>query len=188
MQTYWIPTRKDDEESFAQYKDRLSGRIPLYFRVTNGLVGGFEVTDWFKETIHIGFLYLQRNEEGVLMQNLYLFDDKDSGNMAIELMDTLMDQQLFDQIDIKYCIDKDGKEETTAILILMIGEYGTLQEDLYSAYFTGHTIRPYGYMKEDYYRRNYTEQELGYTRHYDVTPKISIWKRIANFFAKKEDK
>ena len=24
MQTYWIPTRKDDEESFAQYKDRLS--------------------------------------------------------------------------------------------------------------------------------------------------------------------
>ena len=78
MQTYWIPTRKDDEESFAQYKDRLSGRISLYFRVTNGLVGGFEVTDWFKETINIGFLYLQRNEEGVLMQNLYLFDDKDS--------------------------------------------------------------------------------------------------------------
>lgn len=188
MQTYWIPTRIDDEESFAQYKDRLLGRIPLYFRVTNGLVGGFEVTDWFKETIHIGFLYLQRNEEGVLMQNLYLFDDKDSGNMAIELMDQIMDQKLFNQVDIKYCIDKDGEVETKAILIIKIGEYGTLQEDLYAVYFTGHALRQYGYMKEDYCMRNYTEEEIQDMQQYiEPCEKVSIWKRIANLFIKKEE-
>ena len=188
MQTYWIPTRKDDEESFAQYKDRLSGRIPLYLQITNGLVGGFEVTDWFRDTINIGFLYLQRDDNGDLVQNLYLFDDKDAGNMAIELMDEITDKKLFNQVDIKYCIDKDGEVETKAILIIQIGEYGTLQEDLYAVYFTGHALRQYGYMKEDYCMRNYTEEEIQDMQQYiEPGEKVSIWKRIANLFIKKEE-
>ena len=149
MQTYWVPIRANDKELFEKYKDKLKGRIPLYLQVTNGLVGGFYVTDWFKESIHVGFLYIQ-NEDDRILQNIYLFDNNDAGNMAIELMDTIFEQNLMKQIDVKYCIDTKGDEKTKAILILEIGEYGMLQEDLYAAYFTGKSIRKYGYSKDEY--------------------------------------
>ena len=149
MQTYWVPIRSNDRELFEKYKDKLKGRIPVYLQVTNGLVGGFYVTDWFKENIHVGFLYIQAEDDNIL-QNIYLYDNTDAANIAIELMDDIFEKDLMKQIDVKYCIDTQGDEPTKAILILEIGEYGILQEDLYSAYFTGYTIRKYGYSKEEY--------------------------------------
>ena len=181
MQSYWLLTKKEDEDSFNKYLDRLNGKIPLYLQVTNGLVGGFEVSDPFKDTIHVGFLYLQRGDDDELIQNIYIFDDKDAGNMAIELMDTLYEQNLTNQIDVKYCIDEDPIK---AVLVLAIGEYGLLQEDLYSAYFTNHTIRKYAYMKEDYYKRNFTEKELNGSR--TVEPeKPKAWRNWFKNFAKR---
>ena len=105
------------------------------------------------------------------MQNVYLRDNTDAGNIAIEVLDTLLDQKLTNQIDIKYVVDKSGVDPVMAILILAIGEYGVLQEDLYSVYFTGHSIRQYGYMKEDYYKRNFTDEELK-----NEPPKITKYK------------
>ena len=72
MQSYWLLTKKEDEDSFNKYLDRLNGKIPLYLQVTNGLVGGFEVSDPFKDTIHVGFLYLQKGDNNELIQNIYI--------------------------------------------------------------------------------------------------------------------
>lgn len=171
MQTYWIDIRKEDKELFLENYDKLTGRIPLYLQITNGLVGGFEVTNWRKDEINVGFVYLQKQEDGNFMQNVYLRDNRDAGNIAIEVLDTLLDQKLTNQIDIKYVVDTSGVDPVMAILILAIGEYGVLQEDLYSVYFTGHSIRQYGYMKEDYYKRNFTDEELK-----NESPKITKYK------------
>lgn len=161
MQTYWVSTRKEDKELFLKYSNKLKGRIPIFLQITNGLVGGFEVTDWKRDEINVGFVYLQKQEDGNFVQNVYLKDDTDAGNIAIEIMDTILDNKLDNQIDIKYILDKTGKDPVMGILILAIAEYGALQEDLYSVYFTGHSIRKYGYMKKDYYKRNFTDEELG---------------------------
>ena len=171
MQSYWIDIRKEDKELFLENNDKLTGRIPLYLQITNGLVGGFEVTNWRKDEINVGFVYLQKQEDGNFMQNVYLRDNTDAGNIAIEVLDTLLDQKLTNQIDIKYVVDKSGVDPVMAILILAISEYGVLQEDLYSVYFTGHSIRQYGYMKEDYYKRNFTDEELK-----NEPPKIAKYK------------
>lgn len=172
MQTYWIDTRKEDKELFSEYSDKLTGRIPLFLQITNGLVGGFEVTDWKKDEINVGFVYLQKQEDGNFMQNVYLRDNTDAGNIAIEVLDTLLDQNLVNQIDIKYVFDETGNDPVMAILVLAIGEYGMLQEDLYSVYFTGHSIRKYGYMREDYYERNFTDEELA-----KESPKVAKYKK-----------
>lgn len=162
MQTYWINTREEDKEIFSKYIDKLKGRIPIYLQVTNGLVGGFEVTDWKKEEINVGFVYIQQQEDGNYIQNVYIKDNTDAGNIAIEILDSLLDNniELEKQVDIKYVFDKSGKDPVMGILVLVIGEYGTLQEDLYSVYFTGHSIRKYGYMKEDYYKRNFSNNDI----------------------------
>lgn len=188
MRIYWTFANKEDEPLFRKNKDKLKGRIPLYLQVVNGLIGGFEVTDWFNDNICIGYLYLQNNSDGSIIQNMYIYDNKDAGNIAIELLDSLNELSLEEQskqLDVRYCLDMDGNEPTKAILVIKIGEYGMLQEDLYSVYFTGKSIRQYGYMKDDYNSEEKRSSDESDDKYIHKVHKSSFWKSWFRNFAKR---
>lgn len=187
MRIYWTFANKEDEPLFKKNKDKLKGRIPLYLQVVNGLVGGFEVTDWFNDNICVGYLYLQNNS-GSIIQNMCIYDNKDAGNIAIELLDSLdglSPEEQAKQLDVRYCLDTDGDEPTKAILVIKIGDYGMLQEDLYSVYFTGKSIRQYGYMRDDYDSEVESSSDESSSKIIHKVYKSPFWKSWFRNFAKR---
>lgn len=173
MISYWVDSREEDKEDYIKHEDSLKGKIPLYLKVTNGLVDGFEVSNWFDTNLYAGFLYITRDEKGKIIQNIYLDEHTPAGNIAIELFDSIKNNEIKNQIDVRFCLDSQSKLNTKGILIIRIQIYGVLLEDLYSLYFNGNTIRKYGYMSADYRKRAIFGK------------KSNIFKRIKQYFFRK---
>lgn len=156
--TWYIP---DDEiEEYYKMQFRLENiKIPLYFLPRTELVDSINITDPFKKSTKIG--YTTVNFIGPKVNHVfYINDNTDMGNMAIELTDQIIDSNLTkEQL---YIVPTFYAVELRALLSLKMGVLGPVQEDYFSAYFTGKTIRPYGYMKKDYSKNTYTDDESNF--------------------------
>lgn len=154
--TWYVPISELDD--YDKMRWRLQDTIiPLYYLPTNGLVDGLNISNPFVENAKIGTAQIYYHKEEVAI--VFNIDDStDMGNIAIELTDEIIDNNLSkNQLYITITMYADN---LCAVLQNRVQVLGTLQEDYYSAYFTGNTIRKYAYMKEDYWKRNYTEKEL----------------------------
>lgn len=150
---------EDEVEEYDKMAFRLLNKdIPLYFLPTTELVDSINVTDVFVKNALIGTTKVYYEEDSIT-HHMQISDKTDMGNIAIELIDTLLDNDLFYQQ--LYIVPTLYAAELNAVLQIKLGILGALQEDYYSAYFTGKSIRPYAYMKEDYWKRNYITNEDG---------------------------
>lgn len=160
MITYTIPlneTEINDINEFEAKEKLLEGNFPLLFRLTNDLVDNIYITDIESNNLCIGQVEIDYENKMYLITvegNLPL------GNMAIELLDLMTEKDLLQKQTWMQFIIGDDDIPSLAYITLKVSILGELQEDFYSAYFLGHTIRPYAYDKEDYYKRNFTEDEL----------------------------
>lgn len=180
MYSFVLPMRDEDKQDFEDMKWALKKRLPLYLDITNGLVDNFNVSDPFKNTLEIGFLYVNYSDE---IQTIFIDTLLPASNVAIDILDSIVDlgeEEYEKNIDIKYIFDPDINDVKT-ILVLRVGTYGYLLEDLYSLYFTGSTVRPYGFDKAEYE----TTGKFVPTRL--VKTKMSWVKRFSSKIFKKED-
>lgn len=154
--TWYVPRNELDE--FYKMRFRLDGqKVPLYFLPTTELVDSINVSDPFTKNSLIGYTTVNYVDDHI-NHVFYIDDNTDIGNMAIELTDQIIDNNLTkDQL---YIVTTIYATELRALLSLKLGILGPVQEDYFSAYFTGKTIRSYGYRKKDYWKQNYTEEEL----------------------------
>ena len=149
MYSFTLPMREEDKQDSEDMKWALKSKLPLYLDITNGLVDNFNVSDPFKSTLCIGFLYVNYIDE---IQTIFIDTSSPASNVAIDILDSIIDlgeKEYAKNVDIKYIFDPDNNDVKT-ILVLRVGTYGYLLEDLYSLYFTGRTIRPYGFDKTEY--------------------------------------
>ena len=117
-------------------------KIPLYFLPRTELVDSINVTDPFVDNAKIGYTTVNF-VDGNINHVFYIDDKSDMGNLAIELTDQIIDNGLAkEQL---YVVPTYYATELNAVLQLKLGILGSVQEDYYSAYFTGKTIRKYGY-------------------------------------------
>lgn len=158
MQAYTWLIPLDEREEYEKMKFRLNNvKIPLFFLPRTELVDSINITDPFVENAKIGYTTIKFNDDNV-MHEFYLDDNSDMGNLAIELTDKIINSDLVkEQL---YIVPTYYADDLNAVLQLKLGVLGTVQEDYYSAYFTGKTIRQYGYNKSDYWKHNYTPDEL----------------------------
>lgn len=154
--TWYIPF--DEREEYTKMKFRLQDtKIPLYFLPRTELVDSINVTDPFVDNAKIGYTTVNF-VDGNINHVFYIDDKSDMGNLAIELTDQIIDNGLAkEQL---YVVPTYYATELNAVLQLKLGILGSVQEDYYSAYFTGKTIRKYGYNKPNYWKQNYTLEEL----------------------------
>lgn len=149
MYLFTVPMRDEDKQDFSDMRWALSKKLPLYLDITNGLVDNFNVSDPFKDTLHIGFIYLDYDNE---TQSIFIDDKYPASNVALDVLDDIIklgEEEYKKNVDIKYVFDPDTLE-VNVLLVLRVGTYGVLLEDLYSLYFTGETIRNYGFNKNNY--------------------------------------
>lgn len=159
---YNIPMNETDIQELKGAKMLLKGKIPLYFALVTDMIDNIYITDYKSDNLHIGEIVIDHKNNAY---NIFIFDDLPLANMAIELLDQMIEQNLVEkQSRLQFGVYDDEDESSFGILTLKVGVLGEFQEDFYAAYFLGSTIRPYGYDREDYYTNNYTEEELlGYT-------------------------
>lgn len=149
MYSFALPMREEDKQDFEDMKWALKKKLSLYLDITNGLVDNFNVSNPFKNTLEIGFLYVNYSDD---LQTIFIDTSLPASNVAIDILDSIIElgeEEYKKNVDIKYIFDPDINDVKT-ILVLRVGSYGYLLEDLYSLYFTGSTIRKYGFDETGY--------------------------------------
>lgn len=157
MHDYLWKIPEDEMEEYDKMAFRLLDReIPLYFLPTTELVDSINISNVFVQNALIGTTQVIYEDDGI-SHLMKISDQTDMGNIAIEMVDTLLDNDLFYQQ--LYIVPTLYAADLNAVLQVKLGILGELQEDYYSAYFTGKSLRPYAYMREDYWKRNYITNE-----------------------------
>lgn len=158
MFVYDILMNETDIQEFKEEKVLLKGKIPLYFAIVTDMVDSIYITDYKSDNLHIGEVVVDYENN---IYHVFVCDNSPLGNMAIELLDQMIEQDLLEkQLRLQFVTYDEEDGTFFGILTLRLGILGALQEDFYAAYFLGSTIRPYGYDREEYYKKNYTEEEL----------------------------
>ena len=157
MHDYLWKIPEDEMEEYDKMAFRLLNReIPLYFLPTTELVDSINISNIFVQNALIGTTQVIYEEDSI-SHLMKISDQTDMGNIAIELIDTLLDNDLlYQQL---YVVPTLYATNLNAVLQIKLGILGELQEDYFSAYFTGRSIRQYAYRREDYWKRNYIVNE-----------------------------
>ena len=144
MNKYMIDFYKDEQElATKNLKKYNNKKLQLYLEVTNGLVDGFTFSE-LRDTMIIGNVEINLDN---FNQIISIDNTTDAGKIAISLLDELKEKDLFtDQTYISYNLHPNN-DSMCGILRIKIGVLGKLQEDLYSVYFTGKSMRDYGKKK-----------------------------------------
>lgn len=177
--TWYIPTDEIDEYSKMRFR-LIDLQIPLYFLPRTELVDSINVSDPFTQNTKIGYTTINYTDLGI-NHVFYIDDTSDMGNLAIELVDEIIKHKL--SKEQLYIVTTFYAREMNALLSLKMGILGPVQEDYFSAYFTGHTIRNYGYKKSGYWKNNYDNNELDEGEDFTYS-KFSLRGKIREFIDK----
>ena len=178
MQSYTWYVPADEIDEYTKMKDRLKDvRIPLYFLPRTELIDSINISNVFIDNAKIGYTTIIYEDHKV-KHKFCIDDNTDMGNLAIELVDAIIKENLTE--NQLYVVTTYYDKRLDAVLSPKLGILGTIQEDYFSAYFTGHTIRKYGYRKEDYWKNNFYQEELDDGEDYQYT-KFSIGRAVHDF-------
>lgn len=178
MFNYNIPMDETDIQELKDSKILLKGKLPLYFTLITDMIDNIYITDYKNNNLHIGEIVVDYENN---VYNIFIYEDSPLGNMAIELLDQMIDQNLvMRQVRVQFGVYDEEDLSSFGLLTLRVGMLGELQEDFYAAYFLGSTMRPYGYDKEDYYKRNFSEDELEEAKNDQepISGKTSLFSKI----------
>lgn len=134
-----------EEYNNPEVRQKLEGvDFPLYFMVTNGKEDSVNISEPFVDNLKIGTVKLDYES----MQFIANIDpETPAGNIAIEITTDLKNNDGKDGVNFSKQVGVIfyNVEDQPALFQLLIGlgGLGTLQEDMYSVYFTGKTIRKY---------------------------------------------
>lgn len=138
-----------EEYNNPEVREKLEGlEFPLYFMVTNGKADSVNITDPFVDNLKIGTTKLDYDT----MQFIATIDpETPAGNIAIEIASDLQTHDGEEGISFKKQVGVIfyNVEVPTFQLLIGLGDLGTLQEDMFSVYFTGKTIRTYNESVEE---------------------------------------
>lgn len=141
----------DLKEEYAnpEVRKKLEGlEFPLYFMVTNGKVDSVNISKPFVDNLKIGKVKLDYEA----MQFIVDIDPETAaGNIAIELTSDLQKHDGEDGVSFKKQVGVMfyNVEIPVFQLLVGLGDLGCLQEDMFSVYFTGKTIRKYNESKDE---------------------------------------
>lgn len=141
----------DLKEEYANSKVRkkLEGiEFPLYFMVTNGKVDSVNISKPFVDNLKIGKVKLDYEA----MQFIVNIDPETAaGSIAIEITSDLQKHDGEEGVSFKKQVGVIfyNAEIPVFQLLVGLGDLGCLQEDMFSVYFTGKTIRKYNESKDE---------------------------------------
>lgn len=132
-----------EEYNNSEVKEKLEGLdFPLYFMVTNGKNDSVNISEPFVDNLKVGTVKLDYET----MQFVASIDpETPAGNIAIEIASDLQKHDGEDGISFKKQVGIIfyNADTPTFQLLIGLGDLGTLQEDMFSVYFTGKSIRTY---------------------------------------------
>lgn len=138
-----------EEYANSEVREKLEGaEFPLYFMVTNGKVDGVNISKPFVDNLKIGKVKLDYES----MQFIADIDSETAaGNIAIEITSDLQKHDGKEGVSFKKQVGVIfyNTEIPVFQLLVGLGDLGTLQEDMFSVYFTGKTIREYNESKDE---------------------------------------
>ena len=136
-----------EEYAKSEVREKLEGvEFPLYFMVTNGKVDSVNISKPFVDNLKIGTVKLDYET----MQFIANIDpETPAGGIAIEVASDLQKHDGDEGISFKKQTGIMFYNTKIPVFQLLVGlgDLGTLQEDMFSVYFTGKTIRKYNESK-----------------------------------------
>lgn len=166
--TWYVPLDELSEYDKMRFRT-IDKKIPLYFLPRTELVDSINVTNPFVKNAQIGYTVIK--QDGDLIYHDFCIDETSAmGQLALKMMKDIDDHGL---TNTQFYINTTlYAEKLMAILSIKVGILGEVQEDYFSIYFTGKSIRDYS---------------INETNTTETKSKVDILKdKILSIFKKKE--
>lgn len=138
-----------EEYANTEVRKKLEGvEFPLYFMVTNGKVDSVNISKPFVDNLKIGKAKLDYETMQIVAD---IDPETAAGNIAIELVSDIQKHDGEEDVSFKKQVGVMfyNIEIPVFQLLVGLGALGCLQEDMFSVYFTGKTIRKYNESKDE---------------------------------------